>query len=91
MSTALELSRIWRQIPKKERDKQANHMLKSAKKYIIHEVNKLVVFNLGNDNFEVINRETLVVKFFDTEKQSIDFCLDVYPESFFNEQLNIFQ
>jgi hypothetical protein len=64
-------------------------MLENAKKYIIHEINKLVIFKM-NGHFEVINKESLVVKFYDTEQECINFCLDVYPNSFFNIQKKTF-
>ena len=75
---------------KKAQNEQAKHMLENSKKYIIHEINKLVIFKM-NGHFEVINKESLVVKFYDTERECIDFRLDVYPNTFFNTQNNLFE
>ena len=90
MSNASKFRSTWDYIPKKAQKEQAKHMLDNAKKYIIHEINKLVIFKM-NGHFEIINKESLAVKFYDTEKECIDFCLDVYPNSFFNTQNNLFE
>lgn len=89
MSNASKFRSTWDYIPKKHQNEQAKHMLENAKKYIIHEINKLVIFKM-NGHFEVINKESLIVKFYDTEQECINFCLDVYPNSFFNVQQNMF-
>ena len=89
MSNASKFRSTWDYIPIKAQKEQAKHMLDNAKKYIIHEINKLVIFKM-NGHFEVINKESLVVKFYDTEKECINFCLDVYPETKINEQTTIF-
>jgi hypothetical protein len=89
MSNASRFKSVWDYIPKKAQKEQAKHMLENVKHLIIHEINKLVIFKM-NGHYEVINKESLIVKFYDTEQECIDFCLDVYPESFFNIQQNIF-
>ena len=85
---AKELTRWWSYFSNKERKDQAKHMIENAKEFIIHEVNKLTVFKL-NGHYEVINKESLSVRFYDTEKECIDYCLDVYPNSFLNTQTEI--
>ena len=90
MENAKTLTRTWNYFSNKARKEQAMHLLKNAKTYIIHEINKLVIFEM-NGHFEVINKESLSIKFFDTEKQCIDYCLDVYPNSFFNSQNSLFE
>lgn len=89
MSNAKSITRTWNYFSNKARNEQAKHMLENAKMYIIHEINKFVIFKMIG-HFQVINKESLVVKFYDTEKECIDFCLDVYTDSFFNTQTNIF-
>lgn len=90
MSNAKTLTRTWNYFSNNERKEQAKHMLENATKYIIHDINKLVIFKM-NGHFEVINKESLVVKFYDTEQECINFCLDVYTNSFFNTQNNLFE
>lgn len=90
MSVAKEHQDTWFYIPRYVQKRQIDHVIKDCRDYIIHEVNKLVVFEWFG-HFQVINIESYVVKFFDTEKEAMDYCLDFYSESFINEQLDLFK
>jgi hypothetical protein len=90
MTNAKTLTRTWNYFSNKARKEQSKHLLENAKDLIIHEINKLKIFKM-NGHFEVINSESLSIKFFDTEQESIDFCLDIYPNSFFNKQKCLFE
>ncbi len=89
MSKAKDLESTWSFIPDYAKRSQAKHLLKNAKKHIIHEVNKLKVF-MWSEHFEVINEETFFVKFFDTEEEAINYCLDVYKNTKINTQSELF-
>jgi hypothetical protein len=65
-----------------------NTCLKMLKKFIIHEINSLVIFKM-TAHYEVINKESLVVKFFDTEEESLNYCLDRFAGSQKTKQLYI--
>jgi hypothetical protein len=88
MSNAKSLTRTWNYFSNNQRKEHAKHLIENAQDLIIHEINKLIVLKM-NGHFEVINKESLVIKFYDTEQECIDFCLDVYPNSFENTQLKI--
>jgi hypothetical protein len=89
MKNAKTLTRTWNYFSNNARKEQAKHMLEKAKDLIIYEINKLKIFKM-NGHFEVINSESLSIKFFDTEEDCINYCLDIYPNSFFNKQKSLF-
>ena len=89
MSTAKELEKTWYYFSESAKIDQARHLLVKCKDLIIHEVGKLKVFKM-NGHIEVVNEESFVLKFFDTEEEAINYCLDVYPETNINEQTTIF-
>ena len=90
-----EFQKIWDSFPKQVKIEQAKHFLNNCKS--IHKVNKLIVFEVlmafrGNrGNYVVVNEETLHCKFFDTEEESINYCLDVYQKTFSSYQTELFE
>lgn len=86
-----DFEKMWKHFPQKVKNEQIDFLLNSSQDLIIHEVNKLVVFKMKSYSFWVINKESKHCSFFDTEQQAIDYCLDAYPQSFFNKQLGIFE
>lgn len=88
MSIAKDLTNTWKYFTKYGRKSQAKHLLENCTHLIIHKIGKLKIFKL-NDHFEVINSESLVLKFFDTETEAMNYCLDIYPETKINEQQKI--
>jgi hypothetical protein len=90
MSNAKDLESTWSFMSDYAKKNQAKHLLENGKKHIIHEVNKLKIFMFSN-HFEVINEETYFVKFFDTEEEAVNYCLDVYKETKINAQLEFFK
>lgn len=90
MSTAKELQDTWFYIPAHMQKRQINHLLENCKQYIVHEINKLIIFK-WSDHCQVINTESLILKYFDTEQEAMDFCLDVYKDSGISDQLNLFE
>ena len=87
-TTAERYKSTWDHIPKNAKKIQAKHMLDNANEFIIHEINSLVIFKM-TAHFEVINKESLIVKFFDTEKESLDYCLDRFEGSKKTKQVSI--
>ena len=88
MITAHDLQNTWDLFSKSTKKSQAQHLLRFCQFLIIHKVGKLNVFKIG-EHFEVINFESLVLKFFDTETESMNYCLNIYPETKINEQQKI--
>ena len=87
-TTAQKYKSTWDYMPKNTQKIQAKHMLDTAKKFIIHEINSLGIFKM-TAHYEVINKESLVVKFFDTEEESLNYCLDRFAGSQKTKQLYI--
>lgn len=88
-----DFEKMWKHFPQKVKLGQANHLLDNCMEHAIHQVNKLVIFNIGNPNpyYWVVNKESKHCSCFETEQQAIDYCLDFYPQSFFNVQLGVFE
>jgi hypothetical protein len=89
MNRAKDLEKTWFYFSEKVKKDQANHLLTKCKDYICHEVGKLKVFK-WKFHCEVVNEESKKIKFFNTEEEAINYCLDVYPETKINEQTTIF-
>jgi len=89
MSIAKDLESTWSFMPEYAKRNQAKHLLRNCKYYIIHEVNKLKIFGWSN-HFQVVNEESYKSKFFDTEEESMNYCLDVYKQTKINEQSSLF-
>lgn len=87
---AKEFKDFWENLPESTRKWQVDYLLQNSKTYLVHEINKLSIFKTKN-RFYVINKESKHCNFFDSEQEAIDYCLDVYPQSFFNNQLGIFE
>jgi hypothetical protein len=85
-----EFKYFWKTLPESTKKWQVDFIFKNCQSNIIHEVNKLFIFKMRH-RFWVINKESKHCNFFDTEQEAIDYCLDVYPQSFFNKQLGIFE
>ena len=83
-------NKTWELFSKTEKKINVNHWLRKSLDARIHKVNVLNIFKFSETHYAVINEETLVCKFFDTEQECIDYCLDVYPNSFPSEQLKLF-
>ena len=88
MSIAKDLQNTWDLFSKSAKKNQVNHLLRFCQYLIIHKIGKLNVFIIGQ-HFEVINSESLILKFFDTETEAMNYCLDIYPETKINEQQKI--
>lgn len=90
MSTAKELQDTWFYIPEYMKKRQINHLLENCRQYIVHEVGKLVVYK-WNGHCQVINSESFLMKYFDTEQEAMDFCLDVFSDTKIASQLDLFE
>ncbi len=66
--------------PTRAKNDTARHWL-TLKDHFVHEVGKLKVISFGNDDVVVVNEESLKIHFFESEREAMDFCLDVYPET----------
>jgi len=82
---AKELNDIWFYYTKSQQTKHIDHLLNNCKQYIVHQVNKLIVFN-WTDYCQVINTETYVLKYFDSEQEALNYCLDNFQNSQSAEQ-----
>lgn len=89
MSVAKDLESTWSFMPEYAKRNQAKHLLENCKKYIIHEINKLKIFEWSN-HFQVVNEESFITKFFDTEEEAMNYCLDVFPETKISSQTDLF-
>lgn len=89
MTNAETLKNTWKYFTSRAKKEQAKHLLENCKNIMFHEIGKLKCFKL-NGHIEVINAESLVLKFFDTEQEAVDYCLDFYHDIKINEQTTIF-
>jgi hypothetical protein len=80
--------KTWHILPEFIRKRQAQHILKLVN-YQVHEVGKLKVFQFQNHT-QVINEESLVVHFFDTVTEAMNFCLDNIEQTKIAAQGNLF-
>jgi len=86
-----EFNKTWEFFSNRDKKQNVRYWLNHSEETLIHKINKLVVLKFSDTHFSVINKETLNCKFFDTKEEAIDYCLDVYTNSFFNTQLNLFE
>jgi len=77
---AKELNDIWCYYTKPQQKRHIEHLLSNCRKYIVHEVNKLVVFN-WKDYCQVINTESYILKYFDSEEEALNYCLDIFENT----------
>jgi len=86
---AKELNAIWFYYTKQQKLNHIKHLLTNCKKYIVHEVNKLIVFN-WKDYCQVINTESNTLKYFDSEEEALNYCLDAFKNSESSKQEKLF-
>lgn len=77
----------WDLMPKKLQKAQAKHLVNKFNPK--HKINILFVFEFG-DSFLVINKDNLVTKVFEDEKEAVNYCLDNYSNSKEVEQIGLF-
>lgn len=82
-------SEVWAYLPKYIQKRHAQHLLKKLVNYETR-VGKLVIFQ-HHGHCQVINEESLVVHFFDTMSEAVNFCLDNYEEAQFTTQGSLFE
>lgn len=83
--------KIWQNLKPRVQNEQAKYWVEKCNDKMIHSINKLCVYRLSSELFIVINIESLHCKFYSTEDESINYCLDLYPKSFFNNQTKLFE
>lgn len=87
MSNIAESNRIHQMLPKKVRLELVKAIMEHEP--LLHKINDLHIYQSIN-RVSLINTQTNTLKYFKTEEEAVNYCLDHYKQSKLTEQQKLF-